>query len=305
MTDIFSKIKQLFKEANIVTSLIYINVTVFIVTALINLVTFLFNLHGFSLLEYGKLPASIINIASQPWSILTHMFMHVDFLHILFNMLFLYWFGNFFINFFSSKHLRGVYILGGLIGAIFFISAYHLFPALTININHASLVGASAAVLAIVVAVATRVPNHEVRFLLLGSVKLKYIAIFVIVMALLAIPTSNSGGHIAHLGGALAGYLFARNLNRGSDLTKWINLILDIPARIGYKIKEARKQRKQKIKAVKNKAKFAKHKQDHDYNYTRKQQTEEIDRILDKIKESGYTNLTEDEKKALFNAGKK
>lgn len=299
--DLFIKLKKKFKEGNIVTSLIYINVGVFIVTAFINLVVYLFNLPPYSILDYGKLPASLTVLAHRPWTLITYMFLHQDILHILFNMLFLYWFGNFFYSLFTTRHLRGVYVLGGIMGAIFFIVSYHIFPKLLLSVDYVSLIGASASILAIVTAVATRVPNQSVRFLLIGSIKLKYVALIVILLDMLMISIDNPGGHIAHLGGALAGYLFVKALSRGTDLTKWINAIIDIPqAIISYF-----KSRKQRMKVVKNNKKYTKHKQDHDYNYKKKQQLDEVDRILDKIKESGYNNLTEDEKKALFNAGKK
>lgn len=302
MTDLIFKLKKHFRQGNIITTLIYINVAVFITTALVNLVVFLFNLDTFSLLEYGGLPASITKLAQKPWSLITHMFMHADVLHILFNMLFLYWFGGFFLYYFSTKHLRGLYILGGIVGALFFILSYNVFPALNKDIYSSSLIGASAAVLSIVVAIATKSPNQKVRFLLIGSVQLKYIAIFVVLMDLLTISSSNPGGHIAHLGGAFAGYLFAKLLTKGVDLTRWINATIDLP----YTLSNAVSKRKQRrMRVVKGDGKYSKHKKDHDFNYSKKKKSEEIDRILDKIKESGYTNLSEEEKNTLFDAGKK
>lgn len=301
MGRLINKVKELFGNSDIVKSIIGVNVFLFLLTGVLNLVAYLFNIELFSIADYAKLPASLTLLSRTPWSIFTYMFIHLDVLHLLFNMLFFYWFGQFFLRFFSSKHLRGLYVLGGLIGGIFFITSYHIFPILKGNLHFVSLMGASAAVMAVVIAVATQAPNQTIRFLLLGSIKLKYIALFVVASALLMIPKDNPGGQLAHLGGALAGFLFVRLLAKGVDLTRWINAVLDIP----FAIQHFMTRRKQKMKVVKDNTKFSKHKQDHDYNYNKKKQSEEIDHILDKIKETGYENLSEEEKQTLFNARNK
>ena len=155
------------------------------------------------------------------------MFMHAGILHILFNMLWLYWFGSLFLHFFSAKHLRGLYVLGGICGGLLYMVAYNVFPLFSSQIAGSTLVGASASVLAIVAATAYREPNYRVQLFLFGAIRLKYLALVVIGIDVISITSSNAGGHIAHLGGALAGLWFAASLSKGIDLTSWINWFLD------------------------------------------------------------------------------
>ena len=224
------------------------------------------------------------------------MFMHAGFMHILFNMLWLYWFGALFLNFFSAKHLRGVYILGGICGGLLYIAAYHIFPYFHPMINYSFMLGASASVLAIVAATAYREPNYPIHLFLFGTIRLKYLALIVIGTDLLFITSSNAGGHIAHLGGALAGLWFAASLSKGSDLTSCINKCLDALVSI-----VSFKPRKPKMKVHYGTSK----QKDYDYNARKKAQSDEIDRILDKLKKSGYESLTTEEKKSLFDASKR
>jgi len=155
------------------------------------------------------------------------MFMHAGFLHILFNMLWLYWFGALFLMFFSAKHLRGAYILGGICGGLLYMAAFNIFPYFRPMVDYSFMLGASASVLAVVAATAYREPNYPIRLFLFGTIRLKYLALIVIGTDLLFITSSNAGGHIAHLGGALAGLWFAAGLSKGKDITAWINKILD------------------------------------------------------------------------------
>ena len=300
MTDLLSEIKEKFKVGNIAIQFIYINTGLFIVTRLLELTLYLFG-YDFSIIHITtSLPANLTTLALRPWSMLTYMFMHAGLLHLFFNMLLLYWFGQFFLSYYSAKHLRGLYFLGGIVGGAVFLLAYALFPALKPMAQSANLVGASAAVLAIVIAIATHIPNQSVRLFLIGSIKLKYLAIFVILTDLLMIINNNPGGHIAHLGGALAGFCFTKSIQKGIDPTKWINILLDTPLFIRDFIRKKRKT-KQKMKvAYKNTSEF----NTHSSKDSNKKRTEEIDTILDKIKESGYNNLTGEEKQKLFDAGK-
>ena len=234
----------------------------------------------------------------RPWTFITSMFLHqpASLWHILFNMLWLYWFGALFLNFFSAKHLRGVYILGGICGGLLYIAAYHIFPYFHPMINYSFMLGASASVLAIVAATAYREPNYPIHLFLFGTIRLKYLALIVIGTDLLFITSSNAGGHIAHLGGALAGLWFAASLSKGSDLTSCINKCLDALVSI-----VSFKPRKPKMKVHYGTSK----QKDYDYNARKKAQSDEIDRILDKLKKSGYESLTTEEKKSLFDASKR
>ena len=296
MTNFISDLKSRFHRGDINLQLIYINVGVFVVTTLVSVFLRLFNIGDASWMNFMTLPASIPEFLKQPWSLLSYMFLHADPLHLLFNMLWLYWFGQLFLSFFSARHFRGLYLLGGICGGLFYMLALNVFPYFTPYIYISTLMGASASVLAIVVATAVREPEYRVNFMFIGTVRLKYVALFMVVTDLLFVTSGNGGGHIAHLGGALAGWWFAWSLRKGKDVTKWINGVLDGCSGVWSKLSS----KKPKMKVSKG-GRAA----DYDYNARKKQQSEEIDRILDKLKKSGYGSLTTEEKKRLFDASKK
>lgn len=300
MGHIIADLQEKFKRGNIYMRLIFINAGIFIVTTLVTVFLQLFNRSIPQLFDLFELPASFERLISQPWSIITYMFMHAGFMHILFNMLWLYWFGSLFLYFFSAKHLRGLYILGGIFGGLLYMIAYNVFPFFSQVIETTTLVGASASVLAIVAATAYREPNYRVQLFLFGTVRLKYLALIVIGSDLLFITSENAGGHLAHLGGALGGVLFAFCLAKGIDLTSWINKLLDGIVSI-FCIKSWK--RKPKMKVEYNNT--FNRKQDYNYNAQKKAQSDEVDRILEKLKKSGYDSLTTEEKKNLFDASKR
>jgi len=268
---------------------------------LINVFLRLFEVSTPDIFGIFALPASFIGFIHQPWSLFTYMFMHAGILHILFNMLWLYWFGSLFLYFFSAKHLRGLYVLGGICGGLLYMVAYNVFPLFSSQVTGATLVGASASVLAIVAATAYREPDYRVQLFLFGAIRLKYLALVVIGIDVLSITSSNAGGHIAHLGGALAGLWFAASLSKGTDLTSWINWILD-----GFTSLFQKKtwKRKPKMKVHYGNSATGREK-DYDYNAHKKAQSDEVDRILEKLKKSGYDSLTTEEKKSLFDASKR
>ena len=202
-----------------------------------------------------------------------------------------------FLSLFSAKHFRGLYFLGGICGGLLYMLAYNIFPYFSDSLYYAYLLGASASVLAIVVATAVRAPEYRVNFMFIGTIRLKYVALFMVVTDLLFMTSGNAGGHIAHLGGALAGWWFASGLSRGHDATAWINRCLDCLSG-GTPVRRKPKKPKMEVHYG-DKAK------DYNYNARKKQQSEEIDRILDKLKKSGYNSLTTEEKKSLFDASKK
>ncbi len=299
MGHIISDLKENFKRGNIYIQLIYINTGVFIATSLLLILLKLFNRSGENILLYVEMPASLQNLLHQPWSVFTYMFMHADFLHILFNMLWLYWFGQLFLYFFSAKHLRGLYVLGGICGAVLYMVSFNLFPYFSGVVDFSYMLGASASVLAIVVATAYKQPDYQVRLFLFGAVRLKYIALFMILSDLLFITSDNGGGHIAHLGGALAGLWFGASQNKGHDVTSWINTILDWFISLFTGKPLGRKKPKMSVHTG------GKRDKDYDYNAKKKAQNDEVDRILDKLKKSGYESLTTEEKKSLFDASKR
>ena len=224
------------------------------------------------------------------------MFVHYDVWHILFNMLWLYWFGQIFLMSFSEKQMVGLYLLGGIAGGLLYLLSYNLFPYF--DGKEGLMCGASASIIAIVVATAFRMPDYKVNLLFLGAISLKYIALVTIIIDLLSVTSANGGGHIAHLGGALLGYWFIVRWEKGKDLTAPVNKLID-------KIVTGFKPRpKIKVSRPSNRS-SSRPETDMEYRARKKKENDEIDSILDKIKKSGYTSLSAEEKKRLFEAGKK
>lgn len=289
-------IKQKFREGDALIRLLFINGTVFAVLQTIHILLLLFNQDFSWPTDFLAAPASFILLLQKPWTVITYMFLHEGLFHILFNMFALYWFGQLFLMYFSQKQLVALYILGGIMGYVFFAGAYNLFPYFQTAIDNSVILGASGSIMAIILAVATKSPNMEMRMLFIGNVKLKYIAAFVMLTSFFGITSNNAGGEIAHLGGALTGYFFIVSLRQGKDITVWLNRGIDF-------IYDLFKPR---ILKVKKSANYASRKMsDAEYNLNKANRMKEIDRILDKIKASGYESLSADEKKRLFEQGKR
>ncbi len=291
---ILDEIKQSFKQGGALTRLIYINIAVFVA---IHLLYVVFSLIGhadyFPLTTWLSVPASPEALLFQPWSIITYMFLHFDFLHIVFNMLYLYWFGRIFMQYFNPRQLLGVYFMGGLSGALLYIISYNVFPVLYEMAPNTIMMGASASVMGIIFAVARYAPNFKVHLLIIGPVKLIHIALVLFVLDLIAIPTmSNTGGHLAHIGGALFGVYFSARINKGKDITMGFNRMMD------KLVSLFSSRSKMKVTHKMNRRTMS----DMEYNAQKRAQQKDIDRILEKIKSSGYDSLTKQEKEDLFNA---
>jgi len=213
----------------------------------------------------------------------------VDFLHLLFNMIVLFWTGKLFTEYLGNDKLWATYILGGLSGAVLFIVSYLLFPVLRGAAVNSHLIGASAGVIAVLVAIATLLPDYTVFLLIFGAVRLKYIAIASFILYFISIPVGNAGGHIAHIGGALFGFVFVRQLRNGRDLTAW-------PVRFANMLFSRRRTMKVVHKGPDSAAR----------NHAGKLVSQEmIDQILDKINKSGFDSLTRQEKEILYRASEK
>ncbi len=280
-----------FKEGTTLTKLIYINLGVFLVIGLAASILELFKINP-DWTNFFMLPADLTRLLHTPWTIVSYMFAHTGFIHLLFNVLMLYWFGRLFLSFFSQKDLVGLYLIGGVFGGVFYILAYHTFPLFADKIHGSYLLGASASVLSIIVAVAVTAPDYPIRLLFFGEVRLKWIAIIGVLLSLLNVSSSNAGGEIAHLGGAVAGYIFAANYKKGNNITAWINRMLD-------KLVDLFK-RKPKLKVTHQRPM-----NDQEYNLRKKQENDNIDRILEKIKRGGYESLSKEEKQDLFRASQR
>ncbi|MBR6640322.1 MAG: rhomboid family intramembrane serine protease [Muribaculaceae bacterium] len=297
MATIFDTIKHKYNTGSMLTKLIFINIGVFLALRIGAIVcTFCgFNVDT-SLLHWIELPSSPAELLIRPWTLITYMFAQFDIFHILFNMLWLYWFGTVFLLTENAKQLVALYFYGGICGALAFIGAYNTFPIFAYTDGW--LIGASASVIAIVVATAMRHPDYKMHLIFFGAVSLKWIAIVTIAIDFLSINGSNAGGHIAHLGGAVIGLLYGYMLNKGTDITRPFNSAIDNLVSVWKGIKSpSTKQPKAKR---------------YNPNSTSQQKTastpndkEILDMILDKIKKSGYTSLSDDEKKRLFDVSRR
>ncbi|MDR1343921.1 MAG: rhomboid family intramembrane serine protease [Tannerellaceae bacterium] len=292
MANILTNIKLAFRRGSIPAKLIYINVGAFIILRLCDVCFLLFNIRGISLYDYVNMPASPALLLQRPWTLITYMFTHSGFLHILFNMLWLYWFGAIFLQSFRPRQLGGLYLMGGMAGGLMFMAAYNIFPYFSAISASSSLMGASASVMAIVFAVSFYRKDYEIRLLFLGRIKLIYLALGAFVFDLLAITSdNNAGGHIAHIGGALLGIWFASRMNRGKDITAFMNRAIDAIVNI------TKPRPRMHVSYRRSETKY-------EYNARKQKANAEIDAILDKLKRSGYNGLSSEEKKKLFDASK-
>ena len=286
---IIDLINKKFKHANILKKIIYINVCIFLLLNVLSVFSGLL-LVEFTIFEKFMLPSNTKILVEQPWSIFTYMFLHQNILHLAFNMILLYFGGKIFLNNFTEKHFLNVYFLGGIFGGLIFILAYNYLPALIISNELAKALGASASVLAIFFAVATKNPDYLIHSPFIGNIKLKYLAFFLIILDFISIPKGNAGGHIAHIGGAIFGYLFVKNIKGSKSKKTFINLNFIL----------------NKIFKSKNKKHIYKNsRNDFEYNKQRAQKQKEVNNILEKISKSGYSSLNEKEKEILFNESKK
>ena len=285
-------VKSSFDYGNMVVKLIIINIVVFMLTALLN--AFLPSFYQSNILPYLALPGDLMILLYRPWTLITHMFLHSGFWHLAWNMLTFYWFGTIAGDLLGDRKILPVYILGGLIGGFAYILSFALLP----NIGSFAL-GASAAVLAIVFTAVATAPDYNVQLILLGNVRIKFIGLFILFFDIIGInATVNSGGHIAHLGGTLFGFLFVYLLRSGTDLSVYFNNFIEI---LSFK------RKKQPVKRgnlkVAHRSELIEKKSSH--ARTRPNNiSSRVDEILDKIKQKGYGSLTDEEKEILYQASK-
>jgi len=292
---IWDDIKSTFRHGNSLTRLIFINIGFFLVITIISIIGFLIVNPELinQTIRFLSVPSSLSTLVFRPWTLITYMFTHKELLHILVNLLWLYWFGKIFLLYLDQKKLVGVYILGGIAGAVMYVLSYNIFPAFSNVVGESiPLLGASASVMAIVVAIAAYVPDYTVLLFLIGKVKIKYIALAIFILTSVLDFSANSGGKLAHIGGAIFGYIFTLKYRQGRDITRWFNSILDSVVTL---FKPGKRM----------KVTYRKPADDYEYNRQKKEHQEAINLILEKISKGGYDSLTKEEKDMLFRESQK
>lgn len=297
-TSFQSEIKYWLKQGNTVNHLLFWNTIVFLVMGIVHLISWASATPSMASAEAFlgnqlSLHSSFPVLLHQPWGLFTYMFTHEGLFHLFFNMLNLYWFGNLFRSFLGNQRVLPLYLMGGLAGGIVFVLLFNYLPALQHDAGVATLIGASAAVMCLLVAQATLTPNYEIGLLLIGPVKLKWLALAIVLIDLLTMSGGNPGGLGSHLGGALLGFSYVKLLQAGYDISSPLVYIFDKLGnrpRIALKPKVQTKRRPGSFKPKKSPLRVVKKEENPQLR---------VDELLDKINEKGYQSLSGDEKAFL------
>ena len=258
---------------NILEKIIFLNIAIYLAPFLINTILFLFNIKNIDLIKWFTIDADFGQLIFKPWSIITYGFLHGSFSHIFWNMVILYYFGKILNNLFEDKLLKKLYLSGIAVGGLTYVISYNIFPVF--SGVESVMIGASAGVMSVLFYLASYSPQMGIRIFFF-DIKIIYIALFLFFYDIIQIPLNNSGGHIAHIGGAIWGYYYCISNNKGVDFTQSIFNIFKTTKKINSKVRQSNNNFDQK----------------------------KIDSILDKISDSGYDSLTKKEKEYLFKVGK-
>ncbi|WP_026713415.1 rhomboid family intramembrane serine protease [Flavobacterium daejeonense] len=289
--NILDDLKMQYKLGGIVNKLIYWNVACFLISFVLPGILRIFNV-DLNVLQYVSLSSNPSDLLWKPWSLISYAFFHFDFFHILFNMLVLNFASQLFLTFFTQKQFLGLYLLAAVFGGAVFMGTYYL-----MNMD-APIVGASAAIMAILMAVTSYQPLMEVRLLLIGRVKLWHITAVLLILDLMQLRLENMGGHISHLAGALFGFVYIKALQNGTDMSLIVTNVISFFAN-GFRTTPStpfKKVHKNYNKPVEKRTTSR--------IVTKDKTQQQIDEILDKISQSGYDSLTKEEKDFLFKSGK-
>lgn len=295
MSGIRSEIENSFRQGDALSRLILVNLGVFLLYYILKAVGALFQvpIHAY-MVDWIALPSNLSTLITRPWTLVTYMFLHQGFMHIFFNLLVLFFSGRLFLEYFNGRRLLSTFLLGGIIGGAVYVIFYNVFPAFQDVLSISNNRGASAGVMAILIAIAAYVPRFPVKLFFVLNVELWVVAGLVLLMDLISIGDGNNmGGHIAHLGGALFGYLSIRKLKRGKDLTEGFSKFLDSIA--DWFKHRPEKNVKKVYSNVKKSSSPTAQRPVHDQA--------KMDQILDKISHSGYESLSKEEKDYLFKIG--
>ncbi len=311
--NLWKEFQHQFKTGNNLTRVLLINVGIFVAFHIIRFLSWLLTGTGESgitdfVMSNLETYLNVSVLATKPWTIVTYMFFHIGFMHLLSNMLILFWMGRIFVDMLNDKKFLAVYVLGGICGAVLSTLAYNTIPVLQDSIASGSsvpMLGASAAVLAVTAAVGTYFPDYKIYLLFFGRVSLKYFALAVVGLSVLFIPDGNAGGQIAHLGGALFGFVWASQLRKGNDIAKWfMSLVEKIQNLFKPKSKLKVSYKNTRFSSKRKRAKEATY-VDYEEVSEKDSNQKELDVILDKIAKYGYESLTKAEKEKLFTSSNK
>ena len=284
---ILDDLKFQYKTGGIAQKLIFLNVALYIIALPL---FYSFSYKAFVYPSWLALSSSLDSFGLNPWTVFSYMFLHAGFLHLLFNMMVLHFAGRLFSTFFTQRQMLGLYILTGIFSGLVFVGVYSMLGIST------KLVGASGAIMGVLIATAVYAPYMELRLALIGRVKLWQVALVLLLFDLVQLPIENSGGHLAHLAGALFGFIYIKTLQRGFDLSKPISILQDF-----FEDLQKPKKKKPPFKAVHRNGNINTTTKT---NFKKDINQKKIDDILDKISQSGYDSLTKEEKEFLFKAGK-
>ncbi|MFV8270914.1 rhomboid family intramembrane serine protease [Flavobacterium sp. GT2N3] len=288
--NIIDDLKLQYKMGGIVTRLIYWNAALFVFPWLFFALLSLLGVN-IDYIQYVSLSSNPALLLWKPWSLLSYSFFHAGIMHIVFNMIVLNFSGRLFMTYFTEKQLLGLYVLSAIFAGITYLVVFYV-----LNIS-APIVGASAAIMAILVATTTYNPLMDLRLLIIGNVKLWHITAVIIIIDLMQLRSENMGGHISHLSGAFFGFIFIKLIQNGTDLSKIVSRVLHFFTNLFKKnaatpFKKVHKNYNKPL--VKSVSKIV----------AKDKSQQQIDEILDKISQSGYDSLTKEEKEFLFKVGK-
>ncbi len=306
LQSIWQDVQQQFRFGNRVTQIILVNIAVFLVLAIGQIGLKLWPGLYKTIVYFFQISNDWVHNLTHPWVLLTYGFMHEGFMHIIFNMLVFYWFGRIVGDLIGDQRVLPIYLWGVLAGGITFWITELVWPSNGNGIVY--MLGASAGVMATVLAAAVTAPEYAVRLPLLGEVRIKYIALFMVLLDIIVFRNagvSNQGGHFAHLGGAFMGYLFVVQLRNGNDLAEPVNRVFESIRGFFLGIGKSKKKRPKPTLAYKSSTKVTGGNSSKSTKANTPNQQERLDVILEKIKAKGIDSLSPEERDFLSIASRK
>jgi len=292
------EIKRIIRINPVLTKFILINTGIWILGKFIQVIFYLFNTPDVAIADawivsWFALPAWLPSLYAHPWTLVTYMFLHIEFWHILFNMLWLFWFGKIFLEFMKPRQFVLTYLIGGLTGGLFYIAAFNIFPVFSGMLPVSVALGASASVMAIVMAASFYAPEYSIQLLFIGRIKIIWLALTLFIIDFFAIPSGNPGGHLAHIGGALYGFTYVwiiRYRFRSGFSSLFGNSFNRMKSRFRQGNPRASASNPFRERPM----------TDDEFNLRKLQGQKKMDEILEKISKGGYDSLTREEKDFLF-----